>query len=196
MKVKVRKPVPLTLDRYSVIYVDPPWSWKAYSKAGEGRSPSQHYAIMDNSAIMALPIKKLAAKDCALFLWVTFPLLPMGLQTIRSWGFEYKTVAFSWAKTTKSGLDWHMGNGYWTRANVELCLLATRGAPKRVSCAVRQLVTAPVGRHSAKPPEVRSRIVELMGDVSRIELFARERCLGWTATGLELDGRDLRDVLR
>lgn len=113
-------------------------------------------------------------------------MLPEALETIKAWGFTYKTVAFCWAKTTKEGKA-AAGMGYWTRSGAELCLLATKGKPKRVSKAVRQVVLAQRGEHSAKPPEVRDRIVQLMGDVPRIELFARDRCLGWHSWGNEVE---------
>lgn len=150
---------------------------------------------MNNADIAALPISRLAAKDCTLFLWVTGPLLHVGLDTLIQWGFDYKTIAFAWAKQTVNG-HWHMGNGYYTRANIELCLLGTRGNPKVQSHAVRQLLPAQVGEHSAKPPEVRERIVQLLGNVPRVELFARTRVDGWDSYGLEIDGRDIREVLK
>lgn len=77
----------------------------------------------------------------------------------------------------------------------ELCLLATKGKPSRVSKSVHQVCDARVMRHSRKPDEIRDKIVELCGDLPRVELFARERCDGWDAIGNEIDGRDIRDVL-
>ena len=117
------------------------------------------------------------------------------LTTIQSWGFEYKTNAFTWVKRNKNADSWFWGTGYWTRANAELCLLATIGKPKRISRSVHQVVDERVMRHSKKPQVVRDRIVELCGDVPRIELFARERDSGWDATGFDLDGLDIRTFL-
>ena len=177
---------------FDVIYADPPWSFKTWSDEGKDRSPENHYGCMSFAEIEALPITEIAADDCALFLWATDPLLPKALQLIEAWGFEYKTIAFVWAKLNKSApkmmfseRDFFTGLGYWTRANPELCLLATRGKPKRVSKAVRRLVIAPRREHSRKPDEVADRIVKLMGDVRRIELFARETRDGWQAWGDE-----------
>jgi len=135
--------------------------------------------------IACIDVGAIAAPDCALFLWATLPMLPEAFSVMESWGFKYKTAAFSWAKTTKHG-KWHVGMGYWTRANVELCLLGVKGRPRRINKAVRQLVVSPVRKHSQKPDEVRDRIVTLLGDLPRIELFARERAPGWDAWGLEL----------
>jgi len=141
---------------------------------------------MSEKDIANLPIKELADKDCALFLWTIDSHLKHSLDIIEQWGFTYKTVAFVWAKTTKHN-KWHFGQGYWTRKNPELCLLATRGNPKKASWAVRQLVVSQVREHSRKPDEIRESIVQLMGDVPRIELFARTKTPGWDVFGNELD---------
>lgn len=146
--------------------------------------------------LKALPISDIAAPDCALFMWVTYPMLREGLEVIDAWGFEYKTIAFQWVKTNMTGNGWFFGIGHWTRSNTECCLLATRGRPRPVSKRISQLIVAPRGRHSAKPTEVRARIEELMGDLPRIQLFSRERVDGWDALGNDLDGRDIRDSLR
>ncbi len=168
---------------YAVIYADPPWAFSCWRRQPwSGRGDAHHYSTMALNDIKALPVADIAAADCALFLWATSPMLPEALEVVAAWGFQYKTVAFAWAKTRRSG-GWHVGMGYWTRANAEFCLLATRGNPRRVARDVPSLVVAQVGRHSAKPPAVRNRIVRLMGDLPRIELFARERAPGWDVWG-------------
>ena len=170
--------------RYSVIYADPPWYYRDRATAGL-RGAGYKYPDMTNEQISALPVSDIAAENAILFLWVTWPKLPEVLPVINAWGFNYRTVAFVWVKrnlkTTR--LFWGMGN--WTRANTEPCLLATRGRPKRVDAGVHQVVESPLARHSQKPAEVRERIVKLTGDVSRIELFAREAAPGWDAWGNE-----------
>jgi site-specific DNA-methyltransferase (adenine-specific) len=128
-------------------------------------------------------------------MWATYPKLADALKVISSWGFIYKTVSFTWVKKNPSGVGWKFGLGYWTRGNPEICLLATRGKPSRVDNSVPNLLIAPVGNHSAKPPAVRDRIVQLMGDVPRIELFAREQAIGWKALGDEIDGKDMFDAI-
>lgn len=183
------------MGKYEVILADPPWDFKTYSDKGKGRSAEKHYKTLTLEDIKKLPVHKLAARDCVLFLWSVGPRLDDAFDVIREWGFGYKTKAFCWAKETKLQRGWHFGMGYWTRANSEDCLLATRGHPKRVDASVPQLVVSPVLRHSAKPPGVRDRIVKLVGDVPRIELFAREAAPGWDATGLEYDGMDIREFL-
>ena len=174
-------------DRYNIILADPAWSYRVWSKKGLGRSAENHYPTMQISDICALPVADIAAKDSALFLWATYPQLQDAFTVIKAWGFTYKTVAFTWVKRNKKSPGWFVGCGYWTRANAELCLLATRGQPKRVSKSVRQIIDAPIRRHSEKPAETRERIVELMGDLPRIELFAREKTDGWAVWGNEVE---------
>jgi N6-adenosine-specific RNA methylase IME4 len=137
--------------------------------------------------ICALPVGDIAAKDSALFLWATFPTLPQAFQVIDAWGFTYKTVAFVWVKRNRKTPGLFMGLGYWTRANAELCLLATKGNPKRQARNVRQIIDTPIGRHSEKPSETRDRIVSLMGDIPRVELFARQKTPGWGVWGNEVE---------
>ena len=136
--------------------------------------------------ICKLPIASIAANDCALFLWATYPNLKEAFKVIEAWGFRYCTVAFTWVKRNKKSPGFFVGLGYWTRANAEICLLATKGKPQRVSKSVRQIIDAPIGRHSQKPEETRDRIVELMGDLPRVELFAREKADGWASWGNEI----------
>jgi N6-adenosine-specific RNA methylase IME4 len=188
----------LKLKRYSVIYADPPWS---YADAGCNGAAAGQYRLMKNGDIAQLPVHLLAADDCALFMWATYPLLREALAAIEGWGFEYKSIAFQWVKLNPKSETAFYGLGRWTRGNTEPCLLAVKGKPKPVSKSVHQLITEPliaqeaVGRHSAKPAAARDKIVELMGDVPRLELFARERTPGWDATGNDLDGLDVRFLL-
>ena len=183
--------------RYNIIYADPPWTFKTYSNKGKEKSPENHYKCMTIEDIYNLPINEIADKDCILFLWVTFPLLQEGLETIKKWGFKYKSLGFNWIKRNKkstSTLFW--GLGYWTRQNSEVCLIATKGKPKRVSKAVHSVVDAPIQEHSKKPSIVRDRIVQLCGDLPRIELFARETTEGWDCLGNAIDGIDIKDSLK
>ena len=104
------------MKKYSVILADPPWQYKVYSKKGLGRSAESHYPTMNIEDIKALPVADIAEKDCALFLWVTFPCLLEGFEVIRAWGFTYKTVAFVWVKQNKKSDSLFWGMGYWTRS--------------------------------------------------------------------------------
>lgn len=172
--------------KYKIIYADPPWSFKTYSHRGKGKAPDRHYSVMSKQEIQNLPISSISDDDCVLFLWVTFPMLKDGLELIDKWGFTYKTVAFNWVKRNKRVASWFWGLGYWTRSNSEICLLATKGNPKRVSKSVHQVIDTPIESHSKKPDLVRNRIVELIGDVPRVELFARNNTDGWDVFGNEV----------
>lgn len=174
--------------KYNIIYADPPWTYKAYSGKGkEKRSAENHYACMTREEIQRLPVNEIADTDCVLFLWVTWPCLQEGLDLIKAWGFTYKTCGFCWVKRNKRSDSWFWGMGFWTRANSEVCLIATKGSPKRVSKGVHQICDARVREHSRKPDEIRERIVALCGDLPRIELFARQTTPGWDAWGDEID---------
>jgi len=175
--------------KYQIIYADPPWEYKVWNKkTGSGKSASSHYETMNKEEIQNLPIKSISEKNSVLFLWVIAPCLTEGLELIDKWGFEYKTIAFNWVKRNKKSHSWFWGMGYYTRANSELCLLATSGKPiKRVSKKVHQVIDAPISRHSEKPQIVRDKIVELFGDIPRIELFARQKTEGWDVWGNEVE---------
>lgn len=172
--------------KYQIIYTDPPWQYKVYSDKGKGRSAESHYLTMSIKDICNLPVDKIADKDCVLFMWMTFPTLVEELKVLESWGFKYKTVAFVWIKQNKKAPSLFWGLGFWTRANAEICILATKGNPKRVSAKVHQVIISPVEEHSKKPDETRKRIVELLGDIPRIELFARQKVKGWDSWGNEI----------
>jgi N6-adenosine-specific RNA methylase IME4 len=176
-----------TDKKYNIIYADPPWTFRTYSNKGKGRSAEKHYNCMTKEGIQNLPVKDICDKNCVLFLWVTYPCLKEGLELIEKWGFTYKTCAFSWIKLNKKNDRPFTGMGYYTRANNEICLLATKGKPlKRQSKAVKQVVLSKIEEHSKKPEEIRDRIVELFGDLPRIELFARQHAEGWDCWGNEV----------
>lgn len=171
--------------KYNIIYADPPWSYRDKALVGNKgaccKYPTQSKEWIDN-----LPVINIADDDCALFLWVTMPQLNACWQLIDNWGFKYKTAAFTWVKRNKKSNSWFWGMGNWTRANAEVCLLATRGNIKRISASVHSVIDTPIERHSKKPNIVRDKIVELMGDLPRIELFARETSPGWDVWGNEV----------
>lgn len=176
------------MKKYQIIYADPPWSYSDTQKSGGTAffGASVRYPLMKNKYISNLPINDLADKDCVLFMWATSPLLPEAIETITAWGFKYKTVAFCWNKKSKNG-KWISNMGRWTMGNVEICLLAVKGKPKRIVKNIKQLVIAERKRHSEKPEEVANRIVDLMGDLPRIELFARNKRNGWDVWGNEVE---------
>jgi site-specific DNA-methyltransferase (adenine-specific) len=171
-----------TENKYSIIYADPPWRYQDRTCSG---AAEEQYPTMKIDDIAALPVSRVAADDCVLFMWATYPLLPDALRLIEAWGFTYKTIGFQWLKKNRSGKGWFFGLGRWTRGNTEPCLIATKGKPKRASASVAQIIEYPLGRHSAKPPIVREKIMELMGGGSSLEIFARQAAAGWDCWGNE-----------
>lgn len=172
--------------KYQIIYADPPWSYRDKALAGN-RGAGCKYITQEKGWVDDLPVSEIADVDCSLFLWVTMPKLNECWDCINKWGFEYKTVAFTWVKRNKKSKSWFMGMGGWTRANAELCLLAAKGKPKRLDAGVHSIVDSPIEKHSKKPDEVRKRIVKLLGDIPRIELFARQKTDGWDVWGNEIN---------
>lgn len=181
--------------KFSIVLADPPWEYNDKNCNG---AAGQQYKTLKQPDLCGLGehVKAMTQRDALLFLWATMPLIPEALELIDAWGFEYKTVAFVWLKRNKVNLStWFFGLGRWTRGNAEIVMLAKRGKPSRVANNVFQLIEAPVARHSAKPPVTKDRIVQLAGDLPRIELFARESTPGWVPVGNEIDGRDIREAL-
>src|SRR3990167_10637532 len=126
-----------------------------------------------------------ADDNSILFLWATFPKIQEALDVIKAWGFEYKTVGFTWIKKNKNGGNF-FGVGWYTKSNAEVCLIGVRGkAPKR-SNSISQIIETVREKHSQKPAIVREKIVEFCGDLPRIELFAREKTKGWDVFGNEV----------
>jgi len=191
--VKIQKgdgkmPTPFPNKKYQIIYSDPPWSYN--------RAQLCNYSTQSNEWIRDLPVKDITATNCILFLWITMPKLSeiLGSGLIEKWGFKYKTVAFTWVKRNKKASSWFWGMGNWTRANAELCLMATKGAPKRINASVHSVIDSPIRQHSQKPDETRTRIVKLIGDLPRIELFARQQTPGWDVWGNELGHNESKAI--
>ena len=174
-----------TDKKYNIIYADPPWSYKDKALSGN-RGACCKYPVMSIEDICKLPVKDIAGEDCILFMWVTMPKLNECFKVMEAWGFEYKTSAFTWVKKNKKTSSLFMGMGGWTRANAEICLLATKGKPKRNSASVHSVILSSIEEHSKKPNEARERIVQLCGDIPRIELFARQYADGWDCWGNEV----------
>jgi len=167
--------------KYSIIYADPAWSYNDKLKH-HGGSADSHYSTMTIDQICSIDVQKIADKNSFLFLWGTWALLPHVLRVMDAWGFTYKTSAFVWLKTYKTGKD-VFGMGNYTRGNTEYCLLGVKGKPKRISKFVSQLIKTTIRKHSQKPDIVRDKIVHLCGDLPRIELFSRTKVHGWDVWG-------------
>ena len=174
--------IPFPNKKYDIIYADPPWQYA--SKIYRGNA-DEHYEVMSVEDICNLPVKDIANKDCILFLWITYPKIREALSVVEGWGFEYKTIGVQWIEQNKSGDGYFFGLGRWTRGNSEACIIATRGTIHRENAGISQLIVPPIQEHSRKPAIVRDKIVELVGDRPRIELFSRETSPGWDVWGNE-----------
>ena len=167
--------------KYNIIYADPPWQyWESGNK-----NQALHYTTMSVDDICKLPVKDIADNDCVLFLWVTYPILEEAFKVIRAWGFTYSTAAFVWIKKNKIADTPFIGCGAWTRANSELCLLATKGKIQRLDASISQIIESPIEEHSKKPDITRELIEKLVGKLPRVELFCRNAAEGWDVWGNE-----------
>jgi len=177
----------LPINHFKVIYADPPWSYKTYSKPKEGtvphRSAEEPYKTMTAEELLALPVHKIAAPDCVLHMWVISSHFDQAVALAKQWGFTYKSLGLVWVKTQKHNPEVpKMGMGKWFRQEVEFCLLFTCGKPKRVSAGVRQTILEPAREHSRKPDEAMDRI-EALTDGPYLEMFSRSSRENWTAMG-------------
>lgn len=148
-----------------------------------------HYITTETVVLKDIPVASVAAKDAALFMWVVDSHIDQAIELAAAWGFGLKTKAFTWVKTTKNDKP-KIGMGYWTRKQTEMCLLFTRGKPKRLGMGVRELIEVdeiirePRREHSRKPDEQYPRIEALL-DGPYLELFARQSRPGWSSWGNE-----------
>ena len=179
-----------TNKKYNIIYADPPWQYNDKMKMkgvhGNIRGAESFYRTMSLENIKELPVKDISEDNSILFMWVTMPFLKDCFEVIKSWGFNYKTCGFCWVKKTKNGKN-HLGMGHYTRGNAELCLIGIKGKKMKFKTrSLSQIVESQIREHSRKPDEVRNKIVELCGDMPRIELFARKTVEGWDCWGNEV----------
>lgn len=174
------------MKKYQIIYADPPWNFNFRNRKGLSQEAKDRlYETMNPVNIATLPVRDMSDDNCILFLWVMNSELPLALNVIKAWGFTFKTVAFTWVKIRKT--KYHFGGGNWTRSNPEQCLLATKGKIKRLSASVHNLIVSPLREHSRKPDRVRDDIIDLVGNLPRIELFARQKTDGWDVWGNEVE---------
>lgn len=169
--------------RYSIIYIDPPWNYK--DKGCNGNC-NQYYNTLTLEDLKLFPIPEIADTNSVLFIWITYPMIPEGLELIKSWGFIYKTIGFQWIKENKHNKQFFIGTGHWTRSNSEACFIATKGKISALNHNIHQIIKSPITKHSEKPTIIYKKIVELMGDIPRIEIFARKEVYGWDCFGNQI----------
>lgn len=179
--------------RARVILADPPWSFDNKRTGGSMKSGAEaQYQTMTREELLALPIPAVTAADAAAFLWVPTSLkFSHGGPVLAAWGFRYVGTVY-WNKA-------RLGMGFWFRNQVEELLFGVRGDLKPFRCQLPNLITAPAGKHSEKPAAFHRLIESATGEPcyrNNLELFGRTKVPGWTVTGLELTGRDVREDLR
>lgn len=193
---------------YSIIYADPPWFYndRKCGSAKFGLGSVGTYGCLTTEQICGIPVDKWTAPEGAVcFLWATWPNLPAAIRVLEAWGFTYKTLGWCWVKTNRVNGEPFFGPGFYTKANTEPCLFGVRGKshPRPIVNTISQILESPgdtlvsparVGKHSEKPALARDRIVELFGDLPRLEMFARQRAEGWDAWGNEINPLDALDV--
>jgi N6-adenosine-specific RNA methylase IME4 len=193
-------PLPaLPEGRFPLISIDPPWHFRSRAPVSNphvSRLPSRHYPTMDLKHIAALPIKQLATPDTFVFLWITGPLLALGIHNrlFKAWGVRPSSTAFVWIKTwndfdmdqlARTPLlenDLCFGTGYTTRQNAEFVMLGRIGSPSRARADIRQIIISNRREHSRKPDEFYRR-VEHYAHGPRLDMFAGEERPGWTSFG-------------
>ncbi|MEB1001625.1 MT-A70 family methyltransferase [Citrobacter freundii] len=174
---------------YQIIYADPPWSYRDSAADGK-RGAGFKYPVMRFDDICRLPVWDLAnPESCLLAMWWVPTQPEEALAVMKAWGFRLVTMkGFTWHKTNRIKGNSAIGMGHLTRANSEDCLFAVRGRlPARLDASICQHITAPRGEHSAKPVVFREMLQRLVGDIPRIELFARGDIPGWDCWGNECD---------
>lgn len=184
--------IPFPNKKYNIIYADPAWryndtrSGSGYKNPNGAGGASKHYQTMSLEEICQLKVKDIADDNCMLFLWCTSSLLDYGFEVMKRWKFEYKTVGFVWVKLTKDLSKPYSGMGYYTNQNAEFCLIGLKGKYWREAKNIKQIVQKPREEHSKKPNSIRDDIINLCGDLPRIELFARNKTPGWDVWGNEI----------
>lgn len=168
---------------YDVVMADPPWSFENWSEGGNSKNAKAQYDCMPIDDIKRLPVGHLAAGDCWLWLWATYPMLPDAIEVMNAWGFKYVTAG-PWVKRGASG-KLAMGTGYVLRSCSEIFLIGKNGEPRTHARDVRNVLEAPRREHSRKPDEAYAMAEKLFGPGRRADLFSRETRPGWTSWGNE-----------
>lgn len=183
------------MKKYGLVYPDPPSKYPGEDSRSRKLKITPPYPTMSYEELASLPVRDIASKDCALAMWATGPMMEQAIKLIEAWGFRFITVLFVWVKTNPLQNTLNYKPACWTMPNAEYLLFGKIGHPKRIQEDIKQIVFAPIAGHSAKPPIFRDKLVNLFGDVPRIELFARSKAPGWDAIGNEIDGKDIRVAL-
>lgn len=168
-------------EPFRVVAADPPWPFRD-KLPGKGRGAAKHYDLLPMADLATFKLPRIA-DDAVLFLWRMASMQHEAIDLCVAWGFRpYGEIV--WVKETATGKP-HFGMGRLTRSSHESVLIGVRGKPTRLSASVRDVFSAPVGRHSEKPDRFYELVEELVPG-PYVELFARSRRRGWTTYGLEV----------
>ena len=187
--------LPLPKKKYQIIYVDPPWYYNGklqFDKSSKGKdkidikknifisTASFKYPTLETEELKKLDVESISDKNSLLFMWTSNPHLDQAIELGKSWGFDYKTVAFVWNKMVHNP-------GQYNLSYCELCLLFKKGKipTPRGARNIKQLVEVKRAKHSKKPIEVLKNIEKMFPSQKKIELFARNKNNGWEVWGLE-----------
>lgn len=182
----------MTFDSWSphdVVLADPPWSY--YGAQDKWAAAAKFYALMPDKDILALPMGRLLKPTSVLFLWATSPRLDFAVRCLGAWDLHYRGMGFVWVKTRKDGqpIGAQGVRPSIIKPTTEYVLVGSpvaKGRPMPVADeSIRQVVMACKQAHSAKPPDVHERIERLYPTASKIELFARQKRIGWDSWGDE-----------
>ncbi|MCX7014201.1 MAG: MT-A70 family methyltransferase [Candidatus Sumerlaeota bacterium] len=169
---------------FGTILADPPWRFanRTGKMAPEHRRLSR-YGTLSFKEIMEIPVADVAAPQSHLYLWVPNALLPQGLETLRSWGFTYKTNIV-WHKVRKDGEPDGRGVGFYFRNTTEMVLFGVRGSLRTLAPGRRQVnVIRSMKREHSKKPDELYEIIEACSPGPYLELFARGKRSGWSQWG-------------
>lgn len=182
--------------QYDIIYADPPWSFapmglkedEVKKRGYFERGASFHYDTMTNDDIKAMPVKDIAKKNALLWMWVCQPTLPVAIEVMEAWGFNYVTIGFIWIKSTSTSAGVKHGMGWYTLSGAELCLVGKRGnGIKRRINNIKQVQRHNTLAHSQKPRRFQQDLTSMYPDNDKIELFARQTMKSWDVWGNESD---------
>jgi N6-adenosine-specific RNA methylase IME4 len=171
------------MKKYQIIYADPPWQVKAGPGwASSGKSRDLEYPTMTLEEIKNLPVKNISEDNSVLFLWTINKYLRESYDVAEAWGFKV-SCALTWCKP-RHGL----GLGGAFVQTTEHLLYARRGSvptQKRIDTTWFEHKRL---KHSEKPQMFRNLILDVVGDLPRVELFARQKTEGWDVFGNEVEG--------
>lgn len=180
--------------KYQIILADPPWDFKNKKTGGSLKSgASQKYLTTGNNWLENMDVNSIADDNCLLAMWWVGAMPQEAINLISAWGFRLVNMnGIVWNKLTETNKPF-FGMGFYTRAGSESVAITVKGSPKILDRGVRAVFKAEaqiqfeskVMQHSKKPTHVRDMLVQLCGNIPRLEMFARESAHGWDVFGNE-----------